>query len=749
MRTVIRNSYSPQLGDYCNTVVVDRESGVKYIFDADGVYTKFTYGKTITSLEDYREKYKDTDVFSTGPVKEKFDELDGEIENLHETDADLQQQIDDVRDHTDVVDIVPTFAALEAYDTSELGDNDIIKVLVDETHDDASTYWRWNKPANAWQYIGEQPAAVAATHVYLKRVNSTRYQTYADDGLTVAISALDLYAASQEGQVVFHYTNGAYDYVYVVGNASKQTLSGTPTLYRIHFNTIGFLNGTNNPSATNFTSNPYNSDGTGNTFDVEMQQIQKRLTAGSGITIDGTTISAAGATVYYAEYTDLSSTRLTLHETDLYGPAVMTTDFIAAAATGPVVIDFVDDMHGVNFYAIVTNSNGPDHMTPFGDGWVMTFEIHTGSNVIQYAYSDSQGFGNWEKITEKPNLYSAGANIAIDSAGVISATNTTYSDMAGATSSAAGVHGLVPAPAAGDQDKYLKGDGTWGAADSALDFDSTNAIQNQAVKNALYEQGTGADLGKEKAIDIRYDDPTTDPYINIGSNNTTARGAASITIGDEAYAYSTGSIAIGDETHGFGNGSITIGASARGALSGSGGVIIGQSASLGGGADSVIIGHSAGTGTSSPDSVAIGHSASALQTDAIAIGHGAKGGSSSSYGSYAISIGTDAATTGNHCIAIGDNAKTLYGTSEYGVAIGAHTQTSGGRNVAIGSYSITSEANTVSFGNESLATPLYRRIINIADAVNPHDAVTKSQLDTAVGNIETILQTLNSGNGAQ
>ena len=38
------------------------------------------------------------------------------------------------------------------------------------------------------------------------------------------------------------------------------------------------------------------------------------------------------------------------------------------------------------------------------------------------------------------------------------------SDMTGATETTAGTHGLVPAPAAGDQDKVLKGDGTWGTA---------------------------------------------------------------------------------------------------------------------------------------------------------------------------------------------------------------------------------------------------------------------------------------------
>ena len=40
-------------------------------------------------------------------------------------------------------------------------------------------------------------------------------------------------------------------------------------------------------------------------------------------------------------------------------------------------------------------------------------------------------------------------------------TNTTYSTMGAATSSAAGTSGLVPAPAAGKQASFLRGDGTW------------------------------------------------------------------------------------------------------------------------------------------------------------------------------------------------------------------------------------------------------------------------------------------------
>ena len=39
--------------------------------------------------------------------------------------------------------------------------------------------------------------------------------------------------------------------------------------------------------------------------------------------------------------------------------------------------------------------------------------------------------------------------------------NTTYSPMTGATADAAGTSGLVPAPAAGKQGQFLRGDGTW------------------------------------------------------------------------------------------------------------------------------------------------------------------------------------------------------------------------------------------------------------------------------------------------
>ena len=71
-------------------------------------------------------------------------------------DNGLQGQIDAITSSSDVVDIVGTYAELEAYDTQHLKDNDVIKVLQDETHNDAMTYWRWSKTNETWTYIGSE-----------------------------------------------------------------------------------------------------------------------------------------------------------------------------------------------------------------------------------------------------------------------------------------------------------------------------------------------------------------------------------------------------------------------------------------------------------------------------------------------------------------------------------------------------------------------------------------------------------------
>lgn len=75
-------------------------------------------------------------------------------------DRALQGEIDLIKAASDVVDIVGTYAELEAYDTSTLNDNDIIKVLADETHDNAMSYYRWSTSAEEFSYIGSEAQGV-------------------------------------------------------------------------------------------------------------------------------------------------------------------------------------------------------------------------------------------------------------------------------------------------------------------------------------------------------------------------------------------------------------------------------------------------------------------------------------------------------------------------------------------------------------------------------------------------------------
>lgn len=72
----------------------------------------------------------------------------------------LDEEVQEIKNNPDVVDIVDTYADLQAYDTQHLTDKDIIRVLNDETHDGYSTYYRYNKQSDAFTYIGKVDAFV-------------------------------------------------------------------------------------------------------------------------------------------------------------------------------------------------------------------------------------------------------------------------------------------------------------------------------------------------------------------------------------------------------------------------------------------------------------------------------------------------------------------------------------------------------------------------------------------------------------
>jgi hypothetical protein len=63
--------------------------------------------------------------------------------------------------------------------------------------------------------------------------------------------------------------------------------------------------------------------------------------------------------------------------------------------------------------------------------------------------------------------------------------------MTGATADAAGTSGLVPAPVAGEQDKYLRGDGVWAAPLSDEQLTALGKVDDLETRVGSIETNVG------------------------------------------------------------------------------------------------------------------------------------------------------------------------------------------------------------------------------------------------------------------
>lgn len=101
--------------------------------------------------------------------------------------------------------------------------------------------------------------------------------------------------------------------------------------------------------------------------------------------------------------------------------------------------------------------------------------------------------------------------------------NTTYSNMGGATSSAAGSAGLVPAPAAGKQTSFLRGDGTW-VVPTNTTYAKANTTTLGLVMIGYPENGKNYPVELDSSGKMYVNVPWTDTnttYSVVGANETT------------------------------------------------------------------------------------------------------------------------------------------------------------------------------------------------------------------------------------
>lgn len=142
----------------------------------------------------------------------------------------------------------------------------------------------------------------------------------------------------------------------------------------------------------------------------------------------------------------------------------------------------------------------------------------------------------------------------------IPSQDTTYSDMAGATSTADGAHGLVPKPLKGEQGKFLRADGTWGTpTDTTYNLATTtsNGLMSSSDKTKL----NGIESGANKYVHPAYTAKTNGLYkvtidgtghvsstVNVSKSDITALGIPSQ---DTTYSNMTGATATTDGTSGL------------------------------------------------------------------------------------------------------------------------------------------------------------------------------------------------------
>lgn len=105
---------------------------------------------------------------------------------------------------------------------------------------------------------------------------------------------------------------------------------------------------------------------------------------------------------------------------------------------------------------------------------------------------------------------------------------TTATAMKGATSSAAGAVGAVPAPAAGAQGKYLRGDGTWQTPPNTTYRDMTGATSSEAGASGLVPAPSAGQNGKFLRGDGTWQTPTNTTYSNMTGASSSAAGKAGL-----------------------------------------------------------------------------------------------------------------------------------------------------------------------------------------------------------------------------
>ena len=157
--------------------------------------------------------------------------LGNETTARENADIGLQNQIDGISASSDVVDIVGTYQELQNYDTQHLGNNDIIKVLQDSTHNNAMTYYRWDKTNTEWIYVGQEGPYYTKSEIDTTLLPYVQNTDYATDSVGGVIKTRDNLATGIDNGALICKTKTYNEYNSLLDTAfiGKRTLENVIT----------------------------------------------------------------------------------------------------------------------------------------------------------------------------------------------------------------------------------------------------------------------------------------------------------------------------------------------------------------------------------------------------------------------------------------------------------------------------------------------------------------------------------------
>ena len=262
-------------------------------------------------------------------------------------------------------------------------------------------------------------------------------------------------------------------------------------------------------------------------------------------------ISIAASTTAYALATDLAetnaevATKLTAQGGD--ASAVVIDTVTASTASYPAVAegDTLSEAAGkVNKSISDLNSNKLNKTGDAADAVIGSATESTASYPVPAAgdsfkviigkiakfFGDIKGAITGLSISGKTITWTK----ANGTTGTLTTQDTTYSDMTAATASAAGTHGLVPAPGAGKQGQYLRGDGTWQTPTNTTYSDFTKATASAAGTHGLVPAPAAGKQGQFLRGDATWATPTNTTYSagsGLSLSGTTFNHGSTVTAG--------------------------------------------------------------------------------------------------------------------------------------------------------------------------------------------------------------------------